>query len=186
MPTDITSLAQIDWLIGRAIEAANKTREEIRTLLDTEAEGLAVLRAFKFSKQLGRHPFRHHSLNLIEQINQTWTSLVTLYAVQFLFTQHEDAGGFRVCFGTEAGTDIISLAPADAASPRMVAAEAYAAVHPRRNNKLQNDYLKLMREHPNALWRYIFYGGPKIRNGPLARLGRRLNGVEVWGIKVDM
>jgi hypothetical protein len=107
MPTDITSPAQIALLIARATEAADKVREEIRTLLDAGTDGLSVLRVFKFSKQFGRHPFQHNSINLLEQINQTWTALVSLYAVQFLFAKHEDAGGFRVCFGTEAGTDIV-------------------------------------------------------------------------------
>ena len=155
-------------------------------MLDASTDGLSVLRVFKFSKRLGRHPFQHNSINLIEQINQTWTALVTLYAVQFLFAKHEDAGGFRVCFGTEAGTDIVSLAPTNLTSPRIVAAEAYAAVHPRTNNKLQKDYMKLIREHPTAHSRYIFYGGPKVRHERLASLERRLDGVEVWGIKVDL
>jgi hypothetical protein len=76
-------------------------------------------------------PVDGRQLNLVEQINQTWTYLVSLSAVRFLFERHPDAGGFLLNWGTAGGTDILSFAP------HRVAAEAFAVVHPANNRKLQ-------------------------------------------------
>lgn len=76
-------------------------------------------------------------LNLIEQLNQTWTYLVTLgAALYFLFVRHSDVGGFSLNLGTAAGTDIESVAP------NQVVAEAFAVVHPSNNRKLAKDQQK--------------------------------------------
>jgi hypothetical protein len=43
-----------------------------------------------------------------------------------------------------------------------------------------------MREHPNALSRYIFYGGPGVQDEQLTDLESEVVGVKVWGINVDI
>src|ERR1700740_3628219 len=73
------------------------------------SDGLAVLRALKF-EPFGR-PLEPRDLNQIEQINQTWTYLVSFRALTFLFERHPEAGGFKLSLGTRSGTDIMSLAP---------------------------------------------------------------------------
>jgi hypothetical protein len=43
---------------------------------------------------VGFHPIQGHSLNLVEQINQTWTYAVALAAVRHLLEMHPEAGGY--------------------------------------------------------------------------------------------
>ena len=59
--------------------------------------------------EMAWHPIDDRPLNLIEQLNQTWTYLVTLKALPFLFERHPAAGGFRLNLGTASGTDIESV-----------------------------------------------------------------------------
>ncbi len=74
-----------------------------------ELDGVEILHRMKFT-EMAWHPIvPERRLNLIEQINQTWTILVSLRALPFLFSRHRDVGGFRLNLGTSAGTDIESL-----------------------------------------------------------------------------
>jgi len=41
--------------------------------------------------EMAWHPIDDRPLNLIEQLNQTWTYLVTLKALPFLFERHPAA-----------------------------------------------------------------------------------------------
>jgi len=107
----------------------------------------------------------------VEQVNQTWTYLVSL------FERHPDAGGFRLNFGTEAGSDILSLVP------NVVAAEVFAAVRPSNNRKLTKDLQKLVRECPEARARYVFFHAPGFQHERQQKL-ESLDGIEVWGINV--
>jgi hypothetical protein len=176
MPIDVRSVAEVDPLIAHVRRAGDATLRRIRDLVLSENESLAVLRQFKFAT-LGRHPLDDRDLNLIEQVNQTWTCLVTLRALPFLFDRHPDADGFRLYLGTEGGTDIVSL------SPDVVAAEAFAAVHPGNNRKLQKDMAKLALECPNARARYVFFNAPGFPHKHYEKL-ETVPGIEVWGIDV--
>jgi hypothetical protein len=48
------------------------------------------------------------ALNLVEQINQTWTYLVALAAAKQLLTLHPEAGGYRLAPGRTRPTRSIS------------------------------------------------------------------------------
>jgi hypothetical protein len=117
------------------------------------SDGLAVLRALKF-ESFGRHPLESHDLNLIEQINQTWTYLVSLRALTSLFERHPEAGGFKLSLDTRSGTEIMSLVPC------AFAAETFAATTPRSYRKLTKDVRKLLRDCPEARARYVFFAAP--------------------------
>jgi hypothetical protein len=104
----------------------------LRDLTVDPTRGLALLRSLKFS-EFGRHPLEDRNINLIEQVNQTWTYLVSLQVLPFLFVRHPKAGGFRLNLGAEGDIDITSLVP------RAVAAEAFAEVD-LRNNRIPNAY----------------------------------------------
>lgn len=138
-------------------------------------DGLEVLRKIKFDP-MGWDPLDDppRSLNLIEQVNQTWTCLVSLKALSFLFARHPNVGGFKLNLGTQGGTDILSV------HPDAVAAEGFAVVTPRNNKKLTKDLKKL--EHSKAKARYVFFAAPGVKHG---RQGaREMYGIEVWGIDV--
>jgi hypothetical protein len=178
MPIDILSLDEVEPLVARVKRAADLAVRRARDLLAAETDSLVILRQFKFA-QLGRHPLDDMDLNLIEQVNQTWTFLVTLRALPFLFGRHPDAEGFRLYLGTEGGTDIVSI------KPDVVAAEAFAAVRPRNNQKLKKDIDKLARECPNARARYVFFNAPGFKHERQFSLEMvTAPGIEVWGIDV--
>ena len=90
MPTDIRSPAEIGPLISRVTKSADKAVEGMRVLVREQPNSLAVLHAMRFDR-IGWHPLEDRVLNLVEQINQTWTCLVTLYALKFLFDRHRSA-----------------------------------------------------------------------------------------------
>ena len=176
MQTTILTLAEIDPLLERVRAAAGRTTQVIGRLIGSESDGVEVLRQMKFA-EMGWHPIDDWPLNLIEQLNQTWTYLVTLKALPFLFERHPAAGGFRLNLGTASGTDIESVAP------RVVAAEVFAAVHPSNNRKLTKELKRLALECPDAQARYVFFGAPGFRHERQHKL-ESVEGIEVWGIDV--
>jgi hypothetical protein len=176
MPTTIRTIAEIEPLIRRVQAAADRTNQAIKRLLEDEPNGIEVLRRMKFT-EMAWHPVDDRQLNLIEQLNQTWTYLVTLRALPFLFARHPDAGGFSLNLGTAAGTDIKSVAANE------VAAEVFAAVHPSNNKKLAKDLQKLVRDCPAAAARYVFFGAPGFRQERQHKL-ETVDGIEVWAIDV--
>jgi hypothetical protein len=176
MQTTILALAEIDPVLERVRAAAERTTQAIGELIGAESDSVEILRRMKFT-EIAWHPIDDRPLNLIEQLNQTWTYLVTLKALPFLFERHPSAGGFRLNLGTAGGTDIESLVP------NVVAAEVFAAVHPSNNRKLAKDLKKLALECPDAEARYVFFGAPGFRHERQHKL-ETVDGIEVWGIDV--
>jgi len=173
-------LEEIEPIRAQIRCAADKTAHELRKAMDEQPDGIELLRRMKFTK-MGFQPLVDEKLNLVEQINQTWTCLVSLNALPFLFARHPDAGGFQLNLGAGAGTDILSIAPG------IVAAETFAAVHPSNNAKLSNDMRKLARQCPDARARYVFFASPEYgheRQHRLRSLELGLEGIEVWSIEV--
>ena len=113
---------------------------------------MAVLEALKF-KQSGRDPLDPTKpLNMIEQLNQTFTYLVSVRAVEFLFEKHPEAAPFRVNLGTAAGSDVESV-------DGSVAAEVFAAVAPHNNHKLAKDIAKVRSTPAAAQVRLLLLSG---------------------------
>src|SRR5260370_40161155 len=110
MGTPILPTAEIDPLLERVRAAATRTVQAIGRLTASEPNGVEVLRQMQFS-EMAWHPVDDRSLNLIEQLNQPWTSLITLKALSVLFERHPAAGVFRLNVGTAARTAIESAAP---------------------------------------------------------------------------
>jgi hypothetical protein len=135
-----------------------------------------ILRKFKFEK-VGFHPIEAYPLNLIEQIDQTFTYLVALKAAEWLLDQHREAAGFYLATGAHAAQmfDIMSI------EPNIVSAEAFAAVHPDNNDKLLKDINKL--RNSAALFRYAFFYSPGFPIGRQKDL-EKLTGVQVHCIDI--
>jgi hypothetical protein len=87
METTILAIAEIDPLLERVRSAAARTTQAITRLMESEQDGIEILRQMKFT-EMAWHPVDDRPLNLIEQLNQTWTYLVTLKALPFLFERH--------------------------------------------------------------------------------------------------
>jgi len=137
------------------------------------ADGFGLLGRIKF-EPIGCDPLDpQRPLNLIEQVNQTCTYLVSLQAVRRLFELHPGAAGFRLNLGTAPGTDIESL-------DGTIAAEVFAATSPKSNRKLQRDLQKV--RAVQAAHRYVFFSCPGIPEGSYDVEGA--GNVLVWSLGV--
>jgi hypothetical protein len=145
-------------------------------IADYRGDPLHLLRKMKF-EEIGYHPIEDRRLNLIEQVNQTWTYAIALAATLKLLELHPEAEGFNVAPGAHMAI------PLDIMSRRegFVGAETFAAVDPRNNRKLTRDLEKMaLRQEQH---RYVFFCSPKF-----PRFERHqkfeVDSVQVWSIDV--
>ena len=135
---------------------------------------LDLIRHMKFDL-VGFHPVTHSPLNVIEQVNQTWTYAAALLAARKLFDLHPDARAFHLAPGAHASQplDVMSEVPG------LVGAETFAAVRPQNNRKLAKDLDKLA--HSGEQHRYVFFMSPAFPGTQrLERFER--DGVQVWSV----
>lgn len=169
----IRSVQDIDRFLSSIQEAAARSQAWI--VGQQAADPLDLLRRVKF-EPVGFHPIEGHTLNLIEQINQTWTYVAALAAARELLTLHPEAGGYRLEPGARsAELDIMSE------SPGLVGAEVFAAVHPRSNNKLDKDLAKMAGRSEGH--RYVFFMAPS-HPGTRRLPHLERDGVHVWSVDV--
>lgn len=175
-----------DWngMIIRTTEDADRQIEIVRAsaantqqwLTAHNGDPLDLLRQMKFAP-VGRHPVDGHPLNIIEQVNQTWTFLVAIAAARQLLQLHPETTGLRLAPGAHASQPLDIMSE----EPDYVGAETFAAVHPRNNNKLASDMAKLKIRTENH--RYIFFMSPIYpRSERLPQLEQ--NGIQVWSVAV--
>lgn len=139
-----------------------------------EGDPLDLLRRMKFD-QVGFHPLEDRPLNIIEQINQTWTFAVAIAAARQLIALHPEAGAMRLAPGAHASLDLDIMSEVDG----YVGAETFAAVSPRNNGKLAGDLAKLAGRHERH--RYVFFMSP-LFPGNERRMQFERDGVEVWSV----
>lgn len=95
----VRSIDEIEPLLDQVRKAAERTAKALAELPTAGLDGIEILRRLKFT-EMAWHPIElEQPLNLIEQVNQTWTVLVSLKALPLLFDLHGDAGGFRLNLG---------------------------------------------------------------------------------------
>lgn len=167
MNLEIRSLAHLAIHRSKIDTATNKSFDALRHI----SAPIELMRQMKFEK-IGVHPVYGHPLNLIEQINQTFTFLVALNATEWLLKEHPDAGGFRLAPGAHASQqlDIMSI------EAGLVGAETFAAVSPKNNRKLGKDLEKL--SESGHKHRYAFFYAPGFPAGRVEKLEREL-GIQV-------
>jgi hypothetical protein len=167
----VFTTGDIDRYMDQVSDAAAKIQAWIAA---KNGDPLDLLRRMKFETS-GVHPILGHPLNVIEQINQTWTFVAALCAARHLLEMHPDAGGFLVAPGAHAAIelDIMSRVPG------LVGAETFAAVHPANNKKLKTDLLKLAARTERH--RYIFFMCPRFPG--FKRLPQfELGAIQVWSV----
>ncbi len=94
--------------------------------LSSVGDSLAVFSKIKFGG-VGCDPLNtERQLNLMEQVNQSFTYLASFSAAAMLFDHHPDMAPFTLNLGTVLGSDIESLSG-------KLAAEVFASVTPSNN-----------------------------------------------------
>ena len=144
----IRTTADAEEMHSQILQGAANTAKWLRTF---EGNPMAMLRQLRFDP-IGCDPLTGQPLNIVEQLNQTFTILVSLRAVECLIEMHPEAEGFRVALGTCQGRDVESL------KPGLVSAEVFSATSPNSNQKLKKDLARLAVD--SAEHRYIFFACP--------------------------
>jgi len=116
-------------------------------------------------------------LNLVEQINQTWTYAVVIAAAKQLLVLHPAVGGFKLAPGAHASLEL-DIMSVDAGQ---VGAETFAAVTPRNNGKLKADLDKLAVR--GEVHRYVFFMSPLCSGNKRWHQFER-DGIQVWSVDV--
>jgi hypothetical protein len=145
----ITTVAEAEAIRVKVIDSAARTAVRLRGF--STDDPMVLLRKLRFDT-VGHDPLTGEPLNVVEQLNQTFTILATLRAVERLIDLHPGAGGFRLALSTSSGTDIASVVP------NLVAAEVFAATSPTSNQKLKKDVDRLV--SVRAAHRYVFFAAP--------------------------
>jgi hypothetical protein len=167
----IRSVNEAEVLRAHVLSAAERTAVWLHGFTGSPLELLTALRF----QTVGHDPLTGEALNVIEQINQTFTILVSLRAVEQLIEMHPEANGFRLALATSSGRDIESV------EPDLVAAEAFSATHPASNQKLKKDIVRLA--SGPARHRYVFFAAPKYASGRQPHL-ETVPGVEVHCVEL--
>jgi hypothetical protein len=169
---ELASIEDVDELIATVTRSADATLARLAQP-GGSSEGLRALWQLKFSS-FGCDPLTVEvPLNLIEQINQTFTYLASARAVKLLLKLYPDLAPFTVNLGTSPGSDIKS----DKAGG--LAAEVFAAVNTSNNRKLIKDIAKV--GQTTARLKYVFFMCPGYPEGRQQKLeGSR--GVHVWSV----
>jgi hypothetical protein len=168
----IQSCNDADELIRLATHSAARALERIRAASDS-MEALELLWHMKATK-IGCNPLDADApLNLIEQLNQTFTYIASALAAKILLERHPSAAPLQVNLGTSPGADIYSDGDGG------IAAEVFAATSTRSNDKLRKDIARVARTR--ALHKYVFFMCPGEPQGKVAH-GREPSGVQVWSL----
>ena len=165
----ILTYAEAEDMHAKLAESAAHTA---KWLAAQTGDPMSLLRAMRFDT-VGHDPLTGEPLNVVEQLNQTFTILVTLRAIEQLFELHPGAGGYRLALGTSSGRDIESV------KEGFVAAEVFSARHPTSNQKLKKDLLRLSTD--TAQYRYVFFCSPGFAAGRQPAL-EKISGIQVYAV----
>ncbi|MCR9140546.1 MAG: hypothetical protein NXI27_31655 [Alphaproteobacteria bacterium] len=150
--------------------------KSLRKLQEIDRDPLRVMFEMKF-QPIGFHPNAGYALNLVEQINQTFTYLCAVEAAAMLFDWHHELKGLIVYPGAHAPQGTLDIEALDQAN--FLGAEVFSAVKPTNNRKLQKDLEKL--KHRQEDNRYVFFVCPTHKE-TARQTSLEKYGVHVWSI----
>lgn len=168
----VTTLAELHAIEASATRSAERSLQNLASY-----SGRGALKALWRIKveEIGCDPMNaDRPLNLIEQLNQTFTYIASARAARILFEKHPAAAPFTLNLGTAAGSDIESEKEGG------VAAEVFAAVNTSNNQKLKKDVAKV--GATTARFKYVFYMCPGVEKG----LKKDSGGIQVWSVGADL
>ena len=165
---DINELEQFEQ---KLYESMDKTLLQINPNVSS-ISSQTLFSKMKFSG-IGFDPLdSNRPLNIIGQINQSFTYLASFYALEVLFTEYPELAPFQLNLGTAPGSDIESECGG-------LAAEVFAAVAPTSNQKLKKDINKVLAT--DAKLKFVFFICPNFELGRQPQLEKE--GVIVWALK---
>lgn len=161
----ISSIRQIQEYKDKIIVTTN---EKVENLFQN-CTGIGLLRKIKFLTS-GFDPLFDESMNFIEQVNQTFTYLVCLRAVEQLLIKHPGHNYF-VNFGTEGGYDVVY-------EDESIVCECFASTAPDSNKKLENDVKKVY-ENITAINKYVIFYASSPKPIHVQNIRNKYVGVEI-------
>ncbi len=151
----ITSPEEAKSYIAKLSVSAHAMAQTLTTKMK-ELGPLEFLAKMKFG-QIGYDPLdTDRRLNMIEQLNQTFTYLASFMAVEYLYKVHPEIPSYRLNLGTTKGYDIES-------DNTQIICEVFAAVDPTNNDKLRKDALRLTGKPSKH--KYVFFVCPRYAQG---------------------
>ena len=123
----VNNIKELEQLEQKLYESMDKTlyQNQISSEIDANTSQ-ALFAKMKFGG-IGFDPLDpKRALNIIEQINQSFTYLASFYALEVLFTEYSELAPFRLNLGTAPGSDIESECGE-------LAAEVFASVTPTKS-----------------------------------------------------
>ncbi|ALM70725.1 hypothetical protein [Vibrio vulnificus] len=164
----VTDKEEVVALKRLVMDSIDKSVEQIRT----ERDAYGLFSKMKFGG-VGFDPLNsERELNVIEQINQSFTYLASFNAIEVLFEYHSELAPYTLNLGTAPGLDIES-------NCGTLAAEVFASVTPTNNQKLKKDIDKVAAT--DAQLKYAFFMCPNFEYGRQAKFER--DGVMVWALE---
>ena len=153
----ITSPEEVESYILKLSASANATTQTLTTKMKG-LDPLEFLAKIKFC-QIGCDPLdTDRELNMIEQLDQTFTYLASFMAVEYLYTVHPEIPCYRLNLGTSGGHDIESCP-----DNTQIICKVFAAVRPTNNNKLRKDAERLTTK--SSKHKYVFFMCPGYDRG---------------------
>ena len=148
----VVTRRNLNSLIEQLEASAAKTQSSIKKLVSRK-DAMFFLFECKFN-QSGFNPLDSSiKLNLIEQLNQTFTYLASFKGAEYIFLYHKKVKSLTLNLGTVSGTDI------ETDEDGGVVAEVFSSVNPSNNQKLKNDINRI--SLVDAKHRYVFFISPK-------------------------
>ncbi|MCG3879659.1 hypothetical protein [Psychrobacter sp. Ps6] len=167
----VNDINELEQLEQKLYESMDKTLLQINSNVSS-ISSQTLFSKMKFSG-IGFDPLdSNRPLNIIKQINQSFTYLASFYALEVLFTEYPELAPFQLNLGTAPGSDIESECGG-------LAAEVFAAVAPTSNQKLKKDINKVLAT--DAKLKFVFFICLNFELGRQPQLEKE--GVIVWVLK---
>ena len=163
----VNNIEELEELEQKLYESMDKTLSQISSEITSNCSQ-ALFPKMKFGG-VGFDPLNsNRALNIIEQINQSFTYLASFYALEVLFAGYPELAPFRLNLGTAPGSDIESEC-----------GSLSAEVAPTSNQKLKKDINKVL--ETNTKLKFVFFICPNFELGRQPQLER--DNVIVWALK---
>ena len=149
------------------IDEIPAVREKVRAAAQVTRQALAeqlvhnpmeAMFTLKF-EEFGRHHLEARTLNIIEQLNQSFTVMASLAAAEYLLDRFGNFGGLQLNPGTRRGRDIQSLNPQNVT----IEAEVFTCGRSYFRRKLRNDTERFI--GANAEHCFVFFYCPILYQG---------------------